>query len=132
MTNVVARLDRIANAPASNRIAELNDAFRRGQRPGRTFITPRMVDHCKDNLEGLMTLIRSFDACTPSCNPWCEHDLIALNHSGAKIFWKVIYFADAPLQYSSPDPAGERLKARIATEFLFQESQRSRRGKQHF
>jgi len=76
------------------KIAELNDAFRRG---GFGVTITRGVKEL-DDLAGLLRAVRAFDTFTEDNDPHGEHDFGSITWRDQKVFWKLDYY-DRKLQY---------------------------------
>ena len=77
-----------------NKIAELNDAFRRGGFGVVTTIGVRELD----DVGGLLRAVRMFDTFTEDNDPHGEHDFGTISWKGQKVFWKLDYY-DLSLRY---------------------------------
>jgi Protein of unknown function (DUF3768) len=76
------------------KIAELNDAFRRG---GFGVTITRGVKEL-DDLAGLLRAVRTFNTFTEDNDPHGEHDFGSIDWLDQKVFWKLDYY-DRKLQY---------------------------------
>jgi hypothetical protein len=113
----------VQGAPEMTRaqtIAQLNDAFRKGQAPGRFFVTPGVIRLSQGAPDELIALVRSFDTFNADNDPHGEHDFGAIDWHGQRIFWKVDGF-DHDLKYASPDPTDESVTTRVMTIMLASE-----------
>lgn len=104
---------------------DLNDAFRKGERPeiGRIVITSgvrSVVAAWPLGVAMLYDAVKKFDAFTSDNDPYDEHDFGSLDFAGEKIFWKLDYY-DQTLAYGSPDPANTSVTTRVLTIMLAQE-----------
>lgn len=104
----------------TQRIRELNDAFRRGQAHGRIVITQGVRAHGEAFTTRALALVQQFDAFTPDNDPHGEHDFGSLTHEGERIFWKIDYY-DAACRYGSEDPADTAQTTRVLTIMLADE-----------
>lgn len=111
--------------PRTTDIAQLNDAFRRGDPnvPGQRFVTAG-VFHLLDQLEippeTLIQRIAQFDEFTAHNNPHGEHDFGAFGFYGHQLFWKVDAF-DLDYNMASDDPTDLRKTRRVLTIMLAEE-----------
>lgn len=82
------------SSPTVQRIAQLNDQFRRAEPgiPGKTVLTAGIVDllnQKKIPLPKLAQLVASYDDFNEYSDPHGEHDFGAFEFVGAKCFWKI-------------------------------------------
>ena len=101
----------------SNRsIAEVNDAFRRGdqQIPGRVVITSGISALGDANVQVILAKVQNFDDFTEANDPYGEHDFGKIIHNGDKVFWKIDYY-DPSLQYHSKDKSDLSKTVRVLT-----------------
>jgi len=104
----------------TQRIRELNDAFRRGHAYGRIVITQGVRAHGEAFATRAFALVQKFEAFTPDNDPHGEHDFGAFEHGGQKIFWKIDYY-DAACEFGSEDPADTAQTTRVLTIMLASE-----------
>jgi len=95
----------------SNKIAELNDQFRKNLTLGVVNRTNRVT---AIDAEKLMQSIASFDNFTEDNDPWREHDFGSIELDGECLFWKIDYY-DLQLEYQSEDPADTNKTKRVMT-----------------
>lgn len=108
-------------ADKTETIRRLNDRFRQSpQLHGRLMFTsgvnakgPLFVARC-------LTAIRQFDDFDDGNDPHHEHDFIAIEIDGMKVFAKIDYY-DKSMQAGSDDPADESKTLRVMTVMLDQE-----------
>ncbi|MDP1592265.1 MAG: DUF3768 domain-containing protein [Prosthecobacter sp.] len=103
----------------ADRIRELNDAFRTGQRPelGQIVITPgvrELVAAWPLGIVSVYEAVKSFDAFDTDNDPHHEHDFGAFEHAGATLFFKIDY-CDEKLKHGSDDPANPHITKRVLT-----------------
>jgi hypothetical protein len=108
-----------------NRIRELNDAFRKGERPvlGCILITSGVRDLISAWPLGIAVVyekVKSFDAFDEDNNPHGENDFGSFEHSDETLFWKLDYY-DKDVEYGSEDPADEKITTRVLTIMLASE-----------
>ncbi|WP_292534035.1 DUF3768 domain-containing protein [Methylocystis sp.] len=108
-----------------DRIRELNDAFRKGERPdlGRVVITPgvrELVAAWPLGELGVYEAVQRFGDFTEDNDPNGEHDFGAFDHAGKRCFWKLDYY-DLTLEYGSEDPSDPSLTTRLLTIMLVEE-----------
>jgi hypothetical protein len=117
----------------ANRIAELNDRFRRAAHssdPAGISLGRKLMRRGIRNLD-LMTTIEIGERCkrstalTPDNDPHGEHDFGASEHAGHKIFWKIDYYDRASFgtghDMGSEDPSDPAKTLRILTIMLASE-----------
>ncbi|MEJ8563255.1 DUF3768 domain-containing protein [Yoonia sp. GPGPB17] len=95
------------------RIAQLNDAFRKGDPtvPGQRFVTAGVV-HLLQQLdlptETLIQRVAQFDDFTEHNDPHGEHDFGAFEFHGHQLFWKLdCYYQDYALGSDDPTDLGK-------------------------
>jgi hypothetical protein len=103
----------------ATRIAELNDAFRKGERPdlGRIVITSGVRDLVSVWPLGpiaVYELVKQFDGFNNDNDPHSEHDFGNFEFAGAKCFFKIDYYNKA-MNGGSEDPADETKTCRVLT-----------------
>ena len=74
----------------------------------------------EDDLQAVVSLVRSFTDFTKDNDPYGEHDFGMVEHQGEKYFWKFDYY-DQNLEYGSPEPSDTSLTTRVLTIFLAEE-----------
>jgi Protein of unknown function (DUF3768) len=104
----------------TQRIKELNDAFRRTGEGGRILFTAGVSDLGVIFSHQALALVRRFDAFTQGNDPHGEHDFGSFTHQGHKLFWKIDYY-DAVCKYGSEDPADLTKTTRVLTIMLAEE-----------
>ena len=105
----------------SNRIRDLNDAFRKTFHGGRVMLTQGIAALESDVQAMVIRKVATFDTFTPDNDPHGEHDFGSFDLSGRKIFWKLDYYADARLEFGSDDPADPAKTCRVLTIMLAEE-----------
>jgi hypothetical protein len=91
----------------SQRIQQLNDAFRRTGDGGRVIFTAGVSDLGVAFSHQALALVRRFDVFTPDNDPHGEHDFGSFTLDGRKLFWKIDYY-DAACQYGLSALLGHR------------------------
>jgi len=104
----------------TQRIRELNDAFRQGRAYGRVVVTKGVRAHGEAFATRAHVLVQKFDAFTDDNDPHGEHDFGAFEHGGQRIFWKIDYY-DAACEFGSEDPADPAQTTRVLTIMLASE-----------
>ena len=102
---------------ATNRIRELNDAFRTTFAGGKVMLTAG-VEALPLNVKiTLIILVMNFSEFTPDNDPHGEHDFGSFELAGHKFFFKVDYY-DPQLEFGSDDPADPAKATRVLTIML--------------
>lgn len=117
----------------ANRIAELNDRFRKSTRTldpvaislGRKVMTSGIRDLGLVATVEIAERVAAFDTFTNDNDPHREHDFGAFEHAGHKIFWKIDYYDRASFRtghdMGSEDPSDPAKTLRILTIMLASE-----------
>lgn len=118
----------------TERIAALNDAFRRGlliglaggEVTGKYHITSGLQHALPaDELLQVFQKVATFDHFTEDKDPHGEHDFGSLEHEGENIFWKIDYYDRESLaageEYGSEDPSDPDKTTRVMTIMLAQD-----------
>ena len=103
-----------------NKIALLNDAFRRTFSGGKVTMTAGVYALPDMVKAAALQKAATFDAFTADNDPHGEHDFGSFEYAGKTIFWKVDCY-DRDLNYGSPDPADENVTTRVMTVMLAEE-----------
>ena len=98
----------------TDRIRELNDAFRRTFVGGAVMITAGIEAMPLDQRRALLQKVRSFEAFGEDNDPHGEHDFGAVDEAGERYFWKLDYY-DRTMESGSPDPADPSMTTRVLT-----------------
>jgi hypothetical protein len=109
----------------TQRIAQLNDAFRKGDPnvPGQRFVTAGVVNllhQLEIPMETLIQRVAQFDDFTDANDPHVEHDFGALEFHGEQVFWKVDCY-DQDYTLGSDDPTDLSKTRRVLTIMLAHE-----------
>jgi hypothetical protein len=106
--------------PEHEKIALLNDAFRRTLSGGKVLMTAG-VNELPDMVkaEALCT-VAAFKDFPEGNDPFGERDFGAFDLCGRKLFWKIDYY-DQDFQFGSEDPADPAKTARVLTIMLASE-----------
>jgi hypothetical protein len=104
----------------TDRIRELNDAFRRTFVGGAVMITAGVEAMPLDQRRSLLQRIRSFSDFSEDNDPHNEHDFGAIDEAGVRFFFKIDYY-DRKTEYGSPDPADPAVTMRVMTIMLASE-----------
>lgn len=100
-----------------NRIAELNDAFRRSLSGGQVMITASVAALPTEVRSAAVDALRAFDTFTRDNDPYGEHDFGAFELEGERFFFKIDYYAP-DLNAASEDPADPEKTVRVLTLML--------------
>ena len=77
----------------SKRIAEINDAFRKGQGcSGRWLITSGVTARGSLFVDKALAAVALFDAFTSNNDPYGEHDFGSIEIDDETLFWKIDYY----------------------------------------
>ena len=101
----------------TERIRQLNDAFRQTFSGGTVLLTRGILALPEDVQREVVEAILCFDAFTEESDPHGEHDFGALTIAGSFIFWKIDYY-DPSMMCGSEDPADPARTARVLTILL--------------
>ncbi|RDV07383.1 DUF3768 domain-containing protein [Sphingorhabdus pulchriflava] len=104
----------------TERIRELNDAFRTTGKDGLTLITPGIQQLGIYAQLLIVDQIRTFDAFDEANDPYREHDFGSIDFQGQRIFWKIDCY-DLDMEMYSPDPTDPEVTARVLTIMLASE-----------
>jgi hypothetical protein len=103
-----------------NKIALLNDDFRRTFRGGKVMMTSG-VDELPDCVKAeALVQVAKFSEFTADNDPSDEHDFGSFMLVGRKFFWKIDYH-DRGLQCGSEDPSDPQKTTRVLTLMLASE-----------
>jgi len=98
----------------TDRIRELNDAFRRTFVGGAVMITAGIEAMPLDQRRALLQKVRGFEAFGEDNDPHGEHDFGVVDEAGERYFWKLDYY-DRTMESGSPDPADPSVTTRVLT-----------------
>ena len=109
----------------ANKIRDLNDAFRAGERPelGRIMLTSGVRELTAPWPLGVATLysiVQRYDRFTNCNDPHGVHDFGSFEFAGEKCFWKIDYYNKA-LDGGSEHPADPAQTTRVLTIMLASE-----------
>ncbi len=104
----------------TERIRELNDAFRRTFQGGRVMITVG-VDALPDAVKAdALTEVRTFSSFVVDNDPYREHDFGSFTLAGYTFFWKIDYY-DSRCEFGSDDASDSDKTTRVLTLMLAEE-----------
>lgn len=113
------------SSPTVQRIAQLNDQFRRAEPgiPGKTVLTAGIVNLLNQQripLPKLAQLVANYDDFNEDNGPHGEHDFGVFEIGGAKCFWKLDLYND-DYSMGSDDPTDLSKTNRVLTIMLAEE-----------
>ena len=100
--------------PNINEIALQNDNFRKHLSQGTLVLTQGIRSNTKEDLEAIITKVRTFDTFDENNDPYGERDFGAFDYKGRKVFWKIDYY-DREFLYLSPDVSNPKVTNRVLT-----------------
>lgn len=100
--------------PNINEIALQNDNFRKHLSQGIFVLTQGIRCNTKEDLEAIITKVRTFDTFDENNDTYEERDFGAFDFKGKKIFWKIDNY-DREFLYLSPDVSNPRLTNKVLT-----------------
>ena len=95
-------------------IALQNDNFRKHLSQGTLVLTQGIRSNTKEDLEAIITKVRTFDTFDENNDPYGERDFGAFDYKGRRIFWKIDNY-DQEFLYLSPDVSNPRLTNKVMT-----------------
>ena len=95
-------------------IALQNDNFRKHLSQGTLVLTQGIRSNTKEDLEAIITKVRTFDTFDENNDPYNEHDFGVFDYKGRKVCWKIDYY-DQEFLYLSPDVSNPRVTNRVLT-----------------
>ena len=113
-------MSKIAALKTTDRIRQLNDAFRRTFIGGQVMLTSGVDALPQDVKAKVLQAVRSFDAFDAGNDPHHEHDFGAFDIRSERFFWKVDYYS-RDMQGGSDDAADPNVTTRVLTIMLASE-----------
>lgn len=110
----------MTSTPSTERIRDLNDAYRTGQRMADWHVTDGVEARGILFMAQAMEAVRNFDGFTPDNDPYGEHDFGSFDLAGAKLFWKIDYY-NRDLSGGSEDASDAQKTRRVMTIMLASE-----------
>jgi hypothetical protein len=104
----------------TDRIRQLNDAFRQSMSGGRVLMTHGVAAMANGRIARLAQIVRTYDQFGPDNDPHGEHDFGSFEEGGDRFFFKIDYY-DPTLAYGSEDPADPSRTVRVLTIMLASE-----------
>ena len=110
----------MADQAHHQKIAALNDAFRRTFAGGRVMLTAGIDALPALRKPEIMMAVQAFNKFNTDNDPYHEHDFGTFELHGRKIFWKIDYY-DKTMEAGSEDPADPEKTTRVLTIMLAEE-----------
>ncbi len=107
-------------ASRTDRIRDLNDAFRTTLEGGRCLFTAAVSDMGIPFATAALAAVRTFETFTSDNDPYSEHDFGSFEIGEERLFWKIDYY-DRSLEFGSNDPADPAQTKRVLTIMLAEE-----------
>jgi len=104
----------------TERIAGLNDAFRKTLAGGRAVMTLGIAALGPDQVARIVQTVMVYDDFCHANDPHQEHDFGCFDADGHRVFFKIEYY-DKDLTHHSPDPADPMVTERVITIMLADE-----------
>jgi hypothetical protein len=104
----------------TDKIRDLNDAFRRTFIGGAVVVTSGVEATAVDQRQSILAKVRSFAAFNADNDPHGERDFGAVEENGVRCFWKIDYYDRAMIAHSA-DPADPSVTTRVLTIMLAEE-----------
>lgn len=104
----------------TDRIRQLNDAFRRSMVGGRVLMTQGVAAMGNERIARLVHIVRTYDRFDHANDPHGEHDFGSFEDGGDRFFFKIDYY-DQTMTYGSEDPADPTRTTRVLTVMLASE-----------
>ena len=103
-----------------NKVALLNDAFRKTLSGGEVFLTAGVHELPDMVKAAAIQRVATFDAFTEDHDPYGEHDFGSFDLCGRRFFWKIDYY-DRAMEQGSEDPSDPEQTTRVLTIMLAHE-----------
>ena len=103
-----------------NKIALLNDAFRRTFAGGKVTMTAGVYALPDMEKAAALQKAATFDDFNGDNDPYGEHDFGSFELCGRKFFWKIEYY-DRAMEHGSEDPSNPAKTTRVMTVMLASE-----------
>lgn len=104
----------------SQKIATLNDAFRRSGQGGIVVATPGIRALPQNDQREIINLVQTFNTFSNDNDPYNEHDMGRVEHNGHSAFWKIDYY-NPDMIHGSEDPSDPEQTKRVMTIMLTNE-----------
>ena len=104
----------------SQKIADLNDAFRTTFLGGSLCITVAVQERGPDFVKAVLVRVRDYQTFGPENDPHGEHDFGVLLVEEQQLYWKIDYY-DPSMRLGSDDPARPDITRRVLTVMFWDE-----------
>ena len=111
---------KVLSSSKTDKIRELNDAFRRRFCGGRVVVTSGVAARGPEVTRKVVEAIRAFDNFNEDNDPHGEHDFVSVEVGNETFFWKIDYY-DPTLCFGADDPSDPDQTTRVATIMLASE-----------
>lgn len=118
--NVAADYDDSCFSPNCEKIAELNDNFRKTFSGGYVMTSNGIVALGPKRKWEIIKKVKGFNDFDFKNNPYGERDFGAFTDGNEQIFWKIDYY-DKNLEFASEDPSNPEITNRVLTIYLASE-----------
>jgi Protein of unknown function (DUF3768) len=105
---------------STDRIRELNDAFRKTLRGGRAVMTSGVAELPDMVKAAALCAVAAFDEFADRNDPHDEHDFGSFELVNRHFFWKIDYY-DELCEFGSEDPSDPDKTTRVLTVMLVEE-----------
>jgi hypothetical protein len=102
---------------SSERIRQLNDAFRTTFKGGKVMMTASVEELPASVKAHALLMVGEFSSFTPDNDPHDEHDFGKFEFVGRTFFWKIDYY-DKCWEFGSEDPSNPEITTRVLTLML--------------
>jgi hypothetical protein len=106
--------DEDVRAHKADKIRELNDRLRRTGLGGRVMMTRAVAALPPEEINAIVSAVRTFDTFDHRNDPWGEHDFGKVTAGADTYFWKIDAY-DLNLEFGSPDPSDGTVTCRVLT-----------------
>ena len=113
-------MNAFSQGPKTNRIRELNDAFRRTFSRGKVTMTAGVYALPDMVKAAALQKAAQFDDFNEDNDPYGEHDFGSFELCGRTFFWKIEYY-DHAMEHGSEDPSDPAKTTRVMTVMLASE-----------
>ena len=104
----------------TERIRELNDAFRKSFKGGKVVTTQGVAALGDHEYHRVLQAVQEFNDFNEDNDPHGEHDFGSFEYHDQKFFWKIDYY-DRNMEFGSEDPSDPETTARVLTIMLAEE-----------
>ena len=98
----------------TDKIRQLNDAFRTSFKGGKVMLTLGIRSKADYEVNTILEHVLNFHDFNKSNDPYCEHDCASFDYNGERIIWKIDYY-DKDYRYMSKNPADPTITNRVLT-----------------